>query len=471
VPVCAAGNSGFDPATATLPLYPAAFAQDGLCLSVGASDSFDRRTLFSSYPAGLDLMAPGVDVMTTFMGYPSFHGASYPGYVAASGTSFAAPFVAGAVGLLASARPDLRDTDFQRVIRESATDLGAPGVDAQTAHGRLDLERMLQRVPPTVGVWHDETPADSFVTMDSGTLRVGEAGPGTMARWTGSHAATRVAALATVAIPDSFLSVTGAWPRVGGTFAVRGDWSLPWFAPSAEVVSQDGEHLTLRGWIYHMDEDPCATCDDRWLPLAPSNVRFGFTVMGVVDRAPSVTLAPPPNGRGRPGDALTFDVLATDPDRVDRLVLEFVPAGGAPVRLGEVAGGETRLAAVLPCLSPVERAGVLRLTAHDDHGHLDQASAEQPFTIAGGECATALTEFRATPSPFVNSVRVFAPGRGSVRVLDASGRVVRRLETAGGPVEWDGRDTHGGSAAAGLYWLRWDGNAGSVTRRVVKLGR
>jgi flagellar hook assembly protein FlgD len=71
----------------------------------------------------------------------------------------------------------------------------------------------------------------------------------------------------------------------------------------------------------------------------------------------------------------------------------------------------------------------------------------------------------------VNTVRVFAPGRGRVRVLDASGRVVRHLETAGGPVEWDGQDTRGGTAAAGIYWLRWDGNAGSVTRRVVKLGR
>jgi hypothetical protein len=103
-------------------------------------------------------------------------------------------------------------------------------------------------------------------------------------------------------------------------------------------------------------------------------VRFGFTVMGVVDRAPSVTLAPPSSGRGSPGEAWTFDVLATDPDRVDRLVLEFVPDGGAPVRLAEAPGGETRIVAVLPCLSPVERAGVLRLTAHDDHGHVDRSS-------------------------------------------------------------------------------------------------
>ena len=71
-------------------------------------------------------MAPGEEVYTTFMTYPSFFGATYPGYVPASGTSFSAPHVAGAVGLLAAVRPDLTDNDFQHVIRESAHDIGAP---------------------------------------------------------------------------------------------------------------------------------------------------------------------------------------------------------------------------------------------------------------------------------------------------------------------------------------------------------
>ncbi|MEY4375081.1 MAG: hypothetical protein RL760_1248, partial [Candidatus Eisenbacteria bacterium] len=65
IPVSAAGNSGFD--TPTLPLFPAAYASDGLTISVGASDPNDRRTLFSSYPSSLDLIAPGENVLTTFM--------------------------------------------------------------------------------------------------------------------------------------------------------------------------------------------------------------------------------------------------------------------------------------------------------------------------------------------------------------------------------------------------------------------
>jgi len=35
-------------------------------------------------------------------------------------------------------------------------------------------------------------------------------------------------------------------------------------------------------------------CDDNYVPLAPSNVRFGFTVMGTVDRPPAVADHDPP---------------------------------------------------------------------------------------------------------------------------------------------------------------------------------
>src|SRR4029077_4412110 len=122
----------------------------------GATDPRDDRAIFSSYGPGLDLLAPGVNIWTTFMTYPSARGAVYDGYVAGSGTSFATPFVTGTVGLLAALRPELCDTDFQQVLRESADDIGASGVDAETGWGRLDAARALASVAPAFGVWHDE---------------------------------------------------------------------------------------------------------------------------------------------------------------------------------------------------------------------------------------------------------------------------------------------------------------------------
>ncbi len=292
VVVAAAGNSGsLYPTKAG---YPAAYAASGLCIQVGASEVFDERVGFSSYGPGLDLVAPGVNIQTTFMSYPSDAGAVYDGYVAASGTSFAAPYVTGAEGLLAAARPELTDTDFQRILRESADDIGAPGVDAQTGHGRLNLVRALEAVHPRLGLWHDEVTADSFTVEGNGMLTVGERDPGTMARFVGEIYSTRIAAYATVTLPDSFpyADSVRVWPRIGGTFAARGDYRLEYFAPSAEIVARSARSFTLRGWLYRIDEDSCATCDDAYVPLAPSNVRFGFTALGPVTRA---TAAPPVN--------------------------------------------------------------------------------------------------------------------------------------------------------------------------------
>jgi subtilisin family serine protease len=470
IPVCAAGNSGFD--FPTQPFYPAAFAYDGLAISVGASDSFDQRTPFSSYPAGLDLLAPGLEVYTTFMTYPSYFGASYPGYVPASGTSFASPHVAGAVGLLASVRPDLADTDFQHVIREAADDIGAPGFDAPTAHGRLNLERMLARVGPEIGIWHDEIPADSFTVEGEGLLRVGERGFGTMGRWYGSHWSTRLAAYGTAAIPDSFLTVTGVWLRVGGTMAARGDFEIPWFAPYAEVLRHDLESATFRGYVYRVDEDSCAGCDDRDVPLSVSSVRFGFTVMGQVDRPPVIEiLSVRPAEQALPGEPFQVRYDVTDPDSVTWVTFDFESPSGARLRLGEYRPDVLGAPMVVPCLGPTATPGELVITAYDELGHADQSSVRVPYTILGGSCSAPLATFRAGPSPFASALDVYAPGAGEVRVHDASGRLVRRFATSGGPVRWDGRDDRGSAAGAGLYWVRFAGVAGEATQRVVKLGR
>jgi hypothetical protein len=377
VPVGAAGNSGFDPAEAVIPLYPAQYAIDGLAISVGATDERDQRTTFSSYPSGLDLVAPGSpNIYTTFMTYPSGAGQSYPGYALFGGTSAAAPHVTGAVGLLAAARPELLDDDAQHVIRESADDVGAPGVDPQTAHGRLNLAAMLARVGPDVGIWHGAVASDSVVQEVQGTLHLGEGLGDTLVVPPREYVATRFAVYATVAIPDSFTSVTSAWTRVGGTFAARGGFTLPYYVPWAEVVSVGGGMMTLRGFVYRIDDASCQVCAGRFVPVAPADVRFAFTVIGPVPR-PSL----------------------------------HVGGGSPPVAL------------------------------------------------------------RASPSPFERALTLRAPGEGTLSVIDASGREVRRLVTASGTATWDGRDVHGVPSPAGVYWVRFRGVAGSVTTRVVKLGR
>ena len=280
VVVAASGNRGTSAPTA--PQYPAAHAAEGLCIQVGATDPLDRRAAFSSYGVGLDLMAPGTSIWTTFMTYRSAAGVLRNGYAAGSGTSFAAPHVTGAAGLLAAWRPELQDTDFQNLLRESADDIGAPGVDRETGWGRLNAARALESIPPTFGIWHDEAAAGLSRVLHTGNLVVGEPGPGRFTPPRMWPDAQLLEVEAIVAIPDSFVDSVRVWPRVGGTMTLRGDFRLPYFTPYAELVAINDRTFTLRGYLYRAACDGCTEPQD--LPLPLDQARIGFTVIGKVDR-------------------------------------------------------------------------------------------------------------------------------------------------------------------------------------------
>jgi hypothetical protein len=191
----------------------------------------------------------------------------------------------GLIGLLAAARPELIDTDYQHIIRESADDIGAPGVDAQTGWGRMNAARALAAVSPDIGIWHDEALGRVSRVGVTDTLVLTESGPGTYDRFREWHDATVYEVTATVAIPDSFVGPVRIWPRVGGTMTVRGDFRIPYFTPWAEIAAQDAHSFTLRGYIYRQSDATCSPCgDDAWLPLPPDQARFGFTVIGPVSR-------------------------------------------------------------------------------------------------------------------------------------------------------------------------------------------
>jgi subtilisin family serine protease len=118
--VASAGNySGWGNPT----VYPAAYPG---VLSVGATDRSDRLAYFSSHGPWLDVVAPGVDVLTTAPG---------GGYASASGTSFSAPLAAGVAGLLAA---EGLGEDRAARLRETARDLGPRGRDPRYGYGLVD---------------------------------------------------------------------------------------------------------------------------------------------------------------------------------------------------------------------------------------------------------------------------------------------------------------------------------------------
>ena len=78
------------------------------CFSWGSYDKDDTFANFSNYGADVDIMAPGKCIMSTIPG---------PGYAYMSGTSMAAPTVAGAVALYKSSRPKATPAEVREALR------------------------------------------------------------------------------------------------------------------------------------------------------------------------------------------------------------------------------------------------------------------------------------------------------------------------------------------------------------------
>jgi hypothetical protein len=107
-------------------------------LSVAATDASGAPASFSSVSFGVDLSAPGEDVPVAVPLSLDPSGAT-----TASGTSFAAPIVAGAAAWVWTARPELDNTQVFDLLRYTARDIGEPGFDAYSGFGVLDLPAAL----------------------------------------------------------------------------------------------------------------------------------------------------------------------------------------------------------------------------------------------------------------------------------------------------------------------------------------
>ncbi|SDT74603.1 type VII secretion-associated serine protease mycosin [Actinoplanes derwentensis] len=89
--------------------YPAAYPD---VLGVGAVDQDGARAAFSGTGSDVDLVAPGVQVVST--------GPRGPGHLVASGTSFSTPYVAGVAALVRAAHPDLTAAQVRHRLEATA---------------------------------------------------------------------------------------------------------------------------------------------------------------------------------------------------------------------------------------------------------------------------------------------------------------------------------------------------------------
>ncbi len=168
--VSAAGNAGPRASTGVSPgTYP-----EGL--AAGALDRNLALSPFSSRGPGAcddgifpDLAAPGEGVLSALSGFGALH--------PFSGTSFAAPHVAGVLALLRQSFPldvplgEAQVRRLKRALLETAIDLGEPGPDYGYGMGLVDAEAARS--------WLADPPTPLLITPPSGFVSFGSTPPGT----------------------------------------------------------------------------------------------------------------------------------------------------------------------------------------------------------------------------------------------------------------------------------------------------
>lgn len=109
-------------------------------IAVSAIDKYDNRAQFSNFGLKNEIIAPGVDILST---YPNGK------YAKLSGTSMATPIIAGAAALYISyykqengVKPTRKEV--YEALASATEDLGVPGRDPHYGIGRINLAKMFE---------------------------------------------------------------------------------------------------------------------------------------------------------------------------------------------------------------------------------------------------------------------------------------------------------------------------------------
>ncbi len=147
LPIAASGNSGGEDY-----FYPASLPQ---VFTVGASNSDDEVTYFSTYGDHIEVVAPGEDILSLRADDTDMYatgGASgiEPGvhvvdekYYLADGTSMASPCAVGVAAYILAASPGINNERVKQIIQDSADDIDTLGPDIYSGHGRVNLNSAL----------------------------------------------------------------------------------------------------------------------------------------------------------------------------------------------------------------------------------------------------------------------------------------------------------------------------------------
>lgn len=137
--------------------YPAKWSR---VIAVGSTDNQDAVSIFTTTGAELDISAPGENILTLADTLSAPNDYSYQ-----SGTSMAAPMIAGVAALCKSIYPEATNAQIREFITSSVQDLGAPGWDTTYGAGRVRADAALSAAFEGRRLWIADADRNSIVEV------------------------------------------------------------------------------------------------------------------------------------------------------------------------------------------------------------------------------------------------------------------------------------------------------------------
>jgi len=275
--------------------YPGQFTAPGI-LACGAID-YNDEPVYCNGPA-IDVVAPGSEVWTTQrQGRP---------YKRTSGTSVAAPHVAGIASLLLARDPSLYNDDLEQLIRLSCDNIIVQGEDEETGWdeitgmGRVNARRALSFLSSPYQVVHGETVGGTVVDSTALYRTKFMISPGSgMEPYLEVWVKRKTVYSDQVTFPVSFTQGTpNVWGRASATDGYSIDehppvdafdnprtpenWAIGWCEPVPGTVDLDG--CVLRTYVYDIYNDQFQFLGRQPADIPLNELAFGYTAHGwVVD--------------------------------------------------------------------------------------------------------------------------------------------------------------------------------------------
>jgi subtilisin/minor extracellular protease Epr len=142
--VGSAGNDGNSTGTGDNIIYPARYEN---VIAVSSTNEEDQRPTFSSTGPAVELTAPGVNIISTFI----------DGYATLAGTSMSCAHVSGSIALLLNSEvPTDYDintnekwdpAEVRNILHDTADDIGQEGKDQQFGYGLVNINQVHVTIP------------------------------------------------------------------------------------------------------------------------------------------------------------------------------------------------------------------------------------------------------------------------------------------------------------------------------------